>query len=138
MLAGEALARGSAAKPLSSFLGNAAHPADPWAGIAGILARIKPPVFPNRDFEISAYGAEGDNQTDCTDAFAKAIAACYAAGVTAGSIYRRVRRNIVQQHDRAFRIDGLTECPTRRVGVVGLDFMPIERLPGRRRGVVAD
>src|ERR1700733_3423488 len=80
MLAGEALARCSAAKPLSSFLGNAAPPADPWAGIAGILARIKPPVFPNRDFEISAYGAEGDNQTDCTDAFGKAIAACYAAG----------------------------------------------------------
>ena len=80
MLAGEALARGSVNKPLSSFLGNAADPADPWAEIAGILARIKPPAFPNRDFRNLGYGAEGDNQTDRTDAFAKAIAACSAAG----------------------------------------------------------
>jgi polygalacturonase len=80
MLAGGSLARGSVTHPLSSFSANAAHREDPWAEIAGILARIKPPVFPNRDFEISAYGAEGDNRTDCTDAFAKAIAACHAAG----------------------------------------------------------
>jgi polygalacturonase len=53
---------------------------DPWAQVPQILARITPPVFPKRDFEISAFGAVGDNQTDCTLAFQKAIAACHAAG----------------------------------------------------------
>lgn len=53
---------------------------DPWDGVPEILARIKPPVFPARDFDITKFGALGDNQHDCTDAFAKAIQACVAAG----------------------------------------------------------
>lgn len=53
---------------------------DPWNQLPQILARIKPPAFPKRDFEISKFGAIGDNQTDCTQAFQKAIAACHAAG----------------------------------------------------------
>src|ERR1700722_8571005 len=57
-----------------------ADSADPWAKTAGIPSRIKPPAFPGRDFEISDYGAEGDNQKDCTEAFSKAIAACHAGG----------------------------------------------------------
>ena len=77
MLAGKCLARGSVASPSAAALGDPAHP---WAGIDGILGGIQPPAFPNRDFEISAYGAEGDNQTDCTAAFFKAIAACHASG----------------------------------------------------------
>ena len=36
---------------------------------AAILARIKPPTFPDRDFDITHYGA-----------IAEAIAACTAAG----------------------------------------------------------
>jgi polygalacturonase len=47
---------------------------------AAILSRIKAPVFPNRDFDITRYGAAGDGQKDCTDAISKAIAACAAAG----------------------------------------------------------
>ena len=80
MLAGVPLSRRGVHPPLASFLGNFADSADPWPQVPDILARIKPPVFPNRDFEISAYGAEGDNQTDCTDAFIKAIDACHASG----------------------------------------------------------
>ena len=53
---------------------------DPWAEVPRILARIKPPVFPNRDFDILKFGAVGDNKTDNTVAFAKAIAACNKAG----------------------------------------------------------
>jgi polygalacturonase len=53
---------------------------DPWSDVPRILARIKPPTFPKRDFEITKFGAVGDNQTDNTDAFAKAIAACNKAG----------------------------------------------------------
>ena len=56
-------------------------PADEaWAEAQKILARIKPPVFPKRDFDITRYGAAGDGRKDCTEAFRKAIAACNRAG----------------------------------------------------------
>ena len=45
---------------------------------AAILARIKPPQFAERDFPITDFGAVADG--DCTQALAKAIAACHAAG----------------------------------------------------------
>jgi polygalacturonase len=60
--------------------GLAAGPHDPWSEVPKILGRIKAPVFPNRDFDISRFGAVSDNSTDCTDAFQKAIAACHEAG----------------------------------------------------------
>ena len=53
---------------------------DPWDKVPEILARIQPPVFPAREFDIRKYGATGDNKHDCTDAFKKAIQACSAAG----------------------------------------------------------
>lgn len=43
-----------------------------------ILAQIQPPEFPSRDFSIADFGASAE--TDCTEAIAKAIAACHAAG----------------------------------------------------------
>ncbi|HKG90630.1 MAG TPA: glycoside hydrolase family 28 protein [Gemmatimonadaceae bacterium] len=51
-----------------------------WEMVPGILARIRPPTFPERDFDITRYGAAGDGTTDCTEAFRQAIAACGAAG----------------------------------------------------------
>lgn len=58
----------------------------PWRGQAAemenseaaILARIQPPVFAERQFPITEYGAMPES--DCTSALAKAIAACHAAG----------------------------------------------------------
>ncbi len=57
----------------------AAGPAG-WAQVPGILARIVPPTFPHRDFDIGRFGAVGDGAKDCTGAFRDAIAACHAAG----------------------------------------------------------
>lgn len=54
--------------------------ADPWAELPNILARIKPPAFPNRDFDLTKFGAIGDNKSDCTEAFRSAIAACAKSG----------------------------------------------------------
>ena len=54
--------------------------ADPWSQVDGILARIVAPTFPDKNFNITDYGAKGDSVTDCTEAFAKAIVACNEAG----------------------------------------------------------
>src|SRR5579872_3085782 len=48
--------------------------------IDDILARIKAPVFPSRDFEITKFGAVADGEKPCTEAIRKAIAACTQAG----------------------------------------------------------
>ncbi|MEO8334961.1 MAG: glycoside hydrolase family 28 protein [bacterium] len=51
-----------------------------WDRVPGILRRIVPPRFPERDFDIVSYGARGDGTSDCTTAFHSAIGACNAAG----------------------------------------------------------
>jgi polygalacturonase len=61
-------------------LARAAAAPDPWAIAAAIVARVKPPVFPDRDFPITRYGARGDGRTNDGAAIAAAIAACAAAG----------------------------------------------------------
>src|SRR5437764_3717533 len=51
-----------------------------WNSVPAILARIKPPKFPARDFNITNFGAVADGKSDSTEAIRKAIAACNAAG----------------------------------------------------------
>ena len=51
-----------------------------WSQVPVILSRIVPPAFPDGDFVTTNYGAVGDGVTDCTKAFADAIAACNKAG----------------------------------------------------------
>ncbi len=53
---------------------------DPWTRVPGILARIQPPVFPDRDFPIDRFGAVADGRTDATAALRAAIEACHRAG----------------------------------------------------------
>jgi len=51
-----------------------------WERVPEILDRISPPRFPDRDFDITDFGAEADSTTLCSEAFRKAIEACYASG----------------------------------------------------------
>ncbi len=84
---------GCATMPDAGTAGATASTSAPigWDSVPGILARIKAPTFPNRDFAITDYGAKADGTTDCTDAIAQAIAACNAAGggrvVVSGGVF---------------------------------------------------
>jgi len=79
--AGGTLLAGAAGVTIASAAtGPRPAPVDPWTQVPVILARIKPPTFPNKDFIITAYGAKGDGRFDNTAAFAKAIKACNTAG----------------------------------------------------------
>jgi len=59
---------------------SSAPSADAWKQMPQILARIKPPKFPKRDFSVTKYGAAAGGKTDCTEAFRKAIEACNKTG----------------------------------------------------------
>ncbi len=66
--------------PLEPAIGKTAKTSSPWIEAEHIVARIRRPVFPKRDFRISDYGAIGDGKTMGTTAFKKAVEACAAAG----------------------------------------------------------
>ena len=53
---------------------------DPWKAVDTILRKIKKPLFPNRIFNISDYGAVNDGRYDCSIAFDHAIKDCHASG----------------------------------------------------------
>jgi len=81
LLAGGAFLAGTAfteSAVNASPLGPAAP--SPWDEVPQILARIKPPSFPARDFVITAYGGKGDGRADNTKAFRAAVLAANKAG----------------------------------------------------------
>src|ERR1019366_307088 len=45
-----------------------------------VLARIRPPHFPDRVFDITKFGASPGRNNDATEAIRKAIEACASAG----------------------------------------------------------
>ena len=51
-----------------------------------IVASVRRPRFPGRFFPVTQFGAVGDGATDCTQAFAAAIAACHQAGTVGGPL----------------------------------------------------
>lgn len=58
----------------------AAFPKEPWKQVSKILAQIKIPSFPEKDFLITQYGANGDGVTNCSKAIKDAIEKCNSAG----------------------------------------------------------
>jgi len=51
-----------------------------WATVPQILARIVPPVFPKKDFDLTGHGAKEGGKDNCKAAFDAAIKACAHAG----------------------------------------------------------
>ena len=71
---------GAAALASARFRLRAEPATDPARQLQQILARIRPPQFPDRAFDITRYGAREGGQSKATEAIAKAIQACSAAG----------------------------------------------------------
>lgn len=55
-------------------------PAVGWDHVPQILSQIKDPVFADRQFDITDFGAVEGGKEKCTEAFKKAIAKCSKAG----------------------------------------------------------
>ena len=111
-----------------------------WEQVPEILSRIYAPQFPERDFYITDYGAVGDGQTDCTEAFKKAILTAHEAGggrvlVGAGSfltgaIYLKSNVNLHVSEGAVvkFSVDPNRYLPavyTRFEGVECMNYSPL-------------
>ncbi|CAM3419662.1 glycoside hydrolase family 28 protein [Pontibacter korlensis] len=67
-------------QPTTTSEANLSATTDAWQQVDTILAHIVPPTFPDKDFNITAYGAVGDGKTHNSEAIRKAIEACNSAG----------------------------------------------------------
>jgi polygalacturonase len=69
------------AMALFALLLSCASPANSgWERLPEILDQIKAPQFADKEFNILEFGAIGNGQMDCSDAFAGAISACHQNG----------------------------------------------------------
>lgn len=57
-----------------------AYEAKNWAGIDSLEARITAPVFPQKTYDVTAFGAQGDSVSNDLPAFLQAIAQCNLDG----------------------------------------------------------
>ena len=108
-------------------------PNDPWSRLPAILAGIKAPVFPDRDFPVTRFGAKPDGVADSTEAFARAIAECARAGggrvvvppgeFLTGAIHLRSGVNLHVQKGATVRF---STDPARYLPVVKTRFEGVE------------
>ncbi|HEX8889404.1 MAG TPA: glycosyl hydrolase family 28 protein [Pyrinomonadaceae bacterium] len=125
---------------INGSLGSYSSPDDAWAQVPLILKRIKPPVFPKRDFSVTRYGAVGDGKKDCTESFSKAIDACNKAGggrvvvpaglFLTGAIHLKSNVNLYVSRDATikFNPDPAKYLPlvfTRFEGTECMNFSPL-------------
>ena len=110
-----------------------------WQTAVEILARIKAPVFPQRDFAITDYGAIAGGEKDCSAALRKAIETCSAAaggrvvvpaGVfLTGAVHLRsnVNLHLVEGATLRFSTDPAAYLPvvyTRWEGIECMNYSP--------------
>jgi polygalacturonase len=110
-----------------------------WEEVPAILARIRPPVFPERDFDIAKFGAVGDGVKNCSQAIRAAIAACSLAGggrvhvpagdFLTGAIHLRSRVNLHLSAGATLRFHAdphlyLPAVYTRWEGVECMNYSP--------------
>jgi polygalacturonase len=113
--------------------------ASPWDRVPGILARMKPPNFADREFLLTAYRTRKDPKDDFTLAFARAIEACNKAGggrvvvpagrFLTGPISLKSNVNLVVGRDAtiAFKQDPNAYLPlvyTRWEGIECMNYSP--------------
>jgi polygalacturonase len=113
---------------------------DPWERLPDILAGIRAPAFPDRDFPVTEFGGVGDGTTDATDAIRAAVSACAEAGggrvvVPAGTFLTgpiHLRSNVNLHLEEAatlrFRRDPAAYLPvvlTRWEGVELMNYSPL-------------
>ena len=114
--------------------------ADAWALAEQIRQQVVAPTFPERTFDVRDFGAQAGGVFDCSEAFAKAIAACHSAGggkvlVTEGRyltgpihLLSNVNLHITGDATIAFKTDPkayLPEVLTRWEGMEIMGYSPL-------------
>lgn len=110
-----------------------------WKDVPKILAQIKEPTFPHRDFSIVDFGASTEEKFDSTNAIRAAIEACHSAGGgrvvvpagvwTTGAIHLKSNVNLHLEEGATllFSTDPkhyLPVVPTRFEGMDCLNYSP--------------
>lgn len=113
---------------------------DPWLLADEIRERIQAPVFPDRDFVVTEFGALADNKTDCTKSINDAIRACAEAGggrvvIPAGTfqtgpihLLSNVNLHVTEGATLSFYTDPKRYLPavfTRWEGTEAMNFSPL-------------
>lgn len=108
-----------------------------WKDVDAVLARIKPPVFPDKEFPVTEFGATKD--ADSTKAIRAAIDACHKAGGgrviippgrwLTGALFLRSNVNLHLSEgatlEWTFNLDDYPIVLTRFEGIECMNFSPL-------------